>query len=149
MPSGRDDPTWVWDRLLTVTDYYQGPQKGIATFRGTPHAFESDPVEAPFTDRFLLMPIDQKLFELALEDWRLWRRWAFNAELRDPDSDQMVLPEDRERSAELKRLIGDGLKVDPDAAIRVLGELREADDITGDGHHVWAFQVHWTRSPED
>lgn len=95
------------------------------------------------------MPIDSALCELALEDWRIWRRWAFNAGLRDPDSDVMILPQDRERAAELKRLIDGRLNVDPSTAIRALGEIREAHDETGDGYQAWAYEVHWSLAPQD
>jgi hypothetical protein len=66
-----------YERVFTVTEYYDGPRKGIASFLGVPHLYEClfDEEKDGFSDQFLLTPIDTETFQLAMEDWSIWQRW--------------------------------------------------------------------------
>jgi hypothetical protein len=66
----------VFEIVYTLTDWYDGPRRGIADYHGQPHLFESDwkDGENLDADTFLLMPIDKDTFSFALEDWAIWRR---------------------------------------------------------------------------
>ncbi len=114
------------ERVYTMTDYYDGPRGGIADYHDVPHLYDSlwpeDAKHSPEPFLFLVMPIDRDTFELALEDWRIWRRWekAHKEGLETEDS-HPALPEERARHEELKKLLGGKLKVIPDLAIVVPG----------------------------
>jgi hypothetical protein len=66
-----------FEAVHTVTDYYDSPRRGIADFHGRPHAYQSlwDNSEDDWSDAFLLQPIDDETFRLAMEDWEIWNRW--------------------------------------------------------------------------
>jgi hypothetical protein len=105
----------VWDQIYTVNKYYDGPELGIADYRGKPHIYERqfDGERDDYSERFLLSPIDPELLSLVLENWEIWLRWdsAYrqgNATIKS----HPALPEDRQRHEEFSKLIGDRLKVD-------------------------------------
>jgi len=109
----------AWDRVYTVNDYYDGPVLGVADYQGQPHIYEKqfDIDEDEYTNRFLLSQIDPALFSWVMEDWGIWLRW--NAAYRKGAVDvktHPALPEDRQRHAELARLIGDRLRPDRERA---------------------------------
>jgi hypothetical protein len=58
-----------YERVYTVIDYYDGPRKGIADYRGKPHFYECifDESKNDYTDSFLLAPVDPQSFQLAME----------------------------------------------------------------------------------
>jgi hypothetical protein len=60
-----------YERVYTVVDYYDGPRKGIADYKGKPHLYECmfDESKDNYSERFLLAPLD------AMEDWAIWQRW--------------------------------------------------------------------------
>lgn len=63
-------------------------------------------VENLGADTFLLMPIDQETFALALEDWAIWRRWETAFQLgKTTQETHPALLEDKSRHEELKRLL--------------------------------------------
>jgi hypothetical protein len=132
-----------FQRVHTMTDYYDGPRGGIADFAGKPHLYASvfDDAEDVWMKTFLLMPIEEEAFALALEDWRIWRRWetAFHAGKASQDT-HPALPEDRTRHEELKRLLGSRLKINPTLATKALGEFRRSShDSEG-----YVLEVRWT-----
>ena len=65
------------DIVHTVTNYYDGPRLGIANYHGKPHFYSSvfDEAADGWSDIFLLEPIDDEAFHLAMEDWAIWCRW--------------------------------------------------------------------------
>ena len=65
------------ENVYTVTDYYDGPRRGVADFNGAPHAYRSlfDDSEDEWKSTFLLRPVDQDTLRLVLEDWKIWERW--------------------------------------------------------------------------
>jgi hypothetical protein len=76
-----------YEQVFTVTDYYDGPRKGIANYRGQPHFYECMFNEAKddYLELFQLIPRGTEIFQLAVEDWNILRRWeiAFHAEQTD------------------------------------------------------------------
>ena len=88
----------MFEVVYTVTDWNDGPRRGIANYLGKPHLFESDRRGGEDLDAhtFLLMPIDQETLTLALEDWDIWRRWeaAFH-QGKTTQEIHPALPEDR------------------------------------------------------
>lgn len=104
-----------WDRVYTINGYYDGPELGVAGYRGKPHIYEKqfDTEADNYTDRFLLSEIEPELLALVLEDWEIWLRW--NAAYRQGQvsvETHPALQEERSRHDELVRLIGDRLKPD-------------------------------------
>ncbi len=83
-----------WEPVFTISEFYNGPKSGIASFKGIPHLFapEWDRQALRFTQIFYLRQIDRQVFELELELWKIRVRWADNPALRDLDFTEMVLP---------------------------------------------------------
>ncbi len=92
------------EAVHTVTDYYDSPRRGIADFYGRPHAYQSlwDNFEDDWSDAFLLQPIHDETFRLAMEDWEIWHRWksAFHSG-RTTLETHPALPADRHRHDEV------------------------------------------------
>ena len=132
----------MFERVYTMTDYYDGPRGGIADFEGHPHAYASLFNEdiGNFDETFLLMPIDEELFRLALEDWAIWLRWedAYHAG-KTPLDTHPALSEERARHEELKRLIGDRLTPTAHASRKAKGEFRTTNANDG-----CSLDVRWT-----
>ncbi len=133
----------MFEVVHTLTDWYDGPRRGVANFQGLPHVFESEWSDGNDMDldTFLLMPIDSTTFSLALEDWKIWLRWetAFHHGTATRET-HPALPEDRERHEELERLIERRLQIDPANAIRKKAKFRvrnapEWSGVGWDGDH--------------
>ena len=107
-----EQPTREFEKVYTLPDWYDGPRRGIANFEGRPHLFESEFADlAGQQDVFVLSPVDDQTLALALEDWRIWRRWerAFHAG-NTPKETHPALPEDRERWEQLQpQLVAAGI----------------------------------------
>src|SRR6186713_1004995 len=71
LESGRGDHTaaprpgrlMAWDRVHTVTDYYDEPRRGIADVDGVPHIYEAefDHSTAEYGDTYYVSPVDEDL----------------------------------------------------------------------------------------
>lgn len=115
----------AFERVHTMTAFYDGPREGVADFRGRPHSYSSLFDESiGLSDTFLLMPIQEELLRLALEDWEIWLRWerAFHAGETTQET-HPALPADRARHDELTRLIGDRLVPKPELSRRARAEF--------------------------
>jgi hypothetical protein len=134
----------------TMTGWYDGPRSGIADYQGRPHLYESLWAETPengWTDLFMLMPIDDDTFTLAMESWSIWLRWeaAFHAGEATQDT-HPALPPDRTRQEHLDALLADRLKIDPRTAIVARGNftvLRSSNTTTSA-----SWQAQWTPTNE-
>jgi hypothetical protein len=97
-----------YECVHTVDDYYDGPRRGIADYEGNPHLYECifDESKDDYSNQFLVMPLDPETFQLAMEDWTIWKRWevAFHAGQTDL-STHPALPSDRERHNELREIL--------------------------------------------
>ena len=140
----------IFEIVHTVTEYYDGPRRGIAELHGGPHLFESEwrDNEDMDADTFLLMPIDAEVFSLALEDLAIWRRWetAFRQGNATQDT-HPALPQDRQRHEELKPLLEGHLVVDPARSIRMKAEFRIRSDPEWSGYGLRPLEVRWEQAP--
>jgi len=109
-----------YERVYTVTDYYDGPRKGIADYRGKPHLYECvfDESKDNYSESFLLAPLDTEAFRLAIEDWAIWQRWeiAYHAGKTDLNT-HPALPHESERHKELEGILETVLVIDPAKAM--------------------------------
>jgi hypothetical protein len=132
----------AYETVHTVADYYDGPRSGIANFHGAPHVYKSlwDDSEDDWSDAFLLQPVDQETFRLAMEDWAIWNRWmdAFHTGQTTLET-HPALPADRLRHDELAAILKPRLEVDSEQAIQVRGRftVRELPDSHGASAKQW------------
>jgi hypothetical protein len=142
----------MFETVYTVPSYYDGPRTGIADYHGKPHLFQSEfrdfrtglDGEPPDDDAFLLMPIDQAVFELALEDGEIWRRWEMAASLGIASIDtHPALPEEQSGHREIQRLLEGRLDVDPAKSVRKGAEFRVRNDPAWSGHGIRPLEVRW------
>jgi len=113
-------PQPSFEEVFTVTDYYDGPRQGVANYLGSPHFYDcifSDQKQ-DFTCVYHLTPVTDQIFQLALEDWAIWKRWehAFKSGKTGMDI-HPALPEDAVRHGEIESLVADHLKTDPSKSI--------------------------------
>lgn len=122
----------MFEPVHTVTDYYDGPRRGIADLDGRPHLYDAEWSSEidNYAETFLLTPVDGNVLALALEDWAIWRRWedAFHSGLVDHDS-HPALPEDRARHEELVALLAPQLVTVPERAVRKRADFRVRADV--------------------
>lgn len=122
------------EAVHTVTDYYDGPRRGIADFHSRPHAYQSlwDNSEDDWSDAFLLRPIDDETFRLVMEDWEIWNRWhrAFHSG-RTTIETHPALPADRHRHDEIAAILKPRLDIEPERAIRVRGRFTVQEFASG------------------
>lgn len=132
-----------FELVYTVQDYWDGPRQGIADFQGVPHIYERqfDKIEDDWSDTFLLAPIDEKSFNLAMDAWAIWKRHLKAVERKEVLlSTHSVLPEDKERYEQIKPAIDALLELIPVNAIRAKAEFRT---IQGSGSQA-EWQVRWS-----
>jgi hypothetical protein len=131
-----------WDELRIVDSYHDGPRTGIATFLGRPHVFECEfsKEEDAFTNRFWLMPIDDLIFQLAVERYQIFKRWktAFDSGRTTLDT-HPVLPEERGRYNELVSILGSDFRADRALSTLARAEFRRLTLGTGPED----FKVRW------
>lgn len=148
-----------FEEVFTETDYYDGPRQGIANYRGVPHFYDcvfSDEKQ-DYINRYLLTPVSDEVFQLALEDWAIWKRWeqAFKAGKTTRDT-HPALPEDRSRHQQIQSLLVGRLQTDAGQAIlrsakflilkpqeRIIGALLDllvewSEPSANPGHGIWA-----------
>jgi hypothetical protein len=136
-----------YELVFTVTDYYDGPRKGIANYQGQPHLYDCifDETADNYSESFLLTPLDSNSFQLAMEDWEIWRRWEDAFHLGKADkSTHPALPHEARRHAELKQILDKSLVTDPKKAVTRMGQF----DVLGESKLprgvVRPLQVKWT-----
>jgi hypothetical protein len=125
MPVSNSSTGKQFETVHTMTGYYDGPRSGIADYRGRPHIYESVYEDAPDgSDTFLLQPIDDETFRLALEDWAIWCRWerAFHSG-QATLATHPALPNERTRHDELEVILKPRLEVARERAFRVKGRV--------------------------
>lgn len=141
-----DDLQPGYERVFTVTDYYDGPRKGIANYNGHPHFYECvfDEAKDDYSELFRLTPLDGEIFRLAIEDWQIWERWqlAFLGGKATMDS-HLALPEDAARHAELRIFLEKSLVTDPAKAILRIGEFKIYGESDLPKGAIRPLQVTW------
>ena len=98
-----------------MTDWYDGPRRGIAEVNNRPHLYVScwTDIDSDEDDLFLLSPISDETLLLALEDWQIWQRWSIahrNGEVTAET--HPCLPNDRERHLLLQQELKTRLVLD-------------------------------------
>ena len=141
-----------YDRVFTVTDYYDGPRKGIANFRGQLHFYEclfSEDHDG-YSDLYQLTPISRKTFDLAMEDWAIWQRWegAFHARKATLES-HPALPQDRARHHEIDAVLSSSLKTDESTCIVRVGSFDVVESSTALTIAARTWRVRWTERQTD
>jgi hypothetical protein len=135
-----------YERVLTMTDYYDGPRAGIANFRGKPHAYESpfDFWKDEFADLYELRPVEDETLRLALEDWEIWLRWedAYHAGVTTRET-HPALPDDRARHDQIAPILTARLAALPGPAIRARAVFRATSGHENAGGRRW-MEVKWT-----
>ena len=109
-----------YERVFTVTEYYDGPRKGIANYQGNPHLYECvfDEARGDYSEVYRLTSLDSGTFQLAMEDWEIWRRWEFAYHDGKIDfNTHPALPHEANRHSELKLILDRVLVTDPTKAI--------------------------------
>lgn len=134
--------TCDFECVYTMTEWYDGPRRGIADFEGKPHLYEADSDDGSeeYIPTFRLTPVSTEVLALALEDWAIWERWelAFS-EGRTSRDTHPALPEERERHEQLTATIQRALVSNPSHAIRAHAEFR------GRARLGLALEVRWER----
>jgi hypothetical protein len=135
-----------YERVFTVTDYYDGPVQGIANYQGEPHFYESifDEANDEYSKLFRLTPLDAETFHLAMEDWNIWKRWEFAYLGGQTDiSTHPALPHDANRHTELKRILDGTLVTDPQKAFTRVGQFDVFGEPRLPNGVIRPLQVKW------
>lgn len=138
-----------FERVYTMSDYYDGPRGGLADFDGRPHHYSSvfDGERDEYADTFDLTPVDAETVRLALEDQAMTMRWwrAYQAGSVVPDHSRVLLG-DRARHEELVPVLRARLAALPRPVVRVRAVFRRAATF-GDGNPGRDHEVQWIPVP--
>jgi hypothetical protein len=135
-----------YDKVFTITDYYDGARAGVADFDGQPHYYECqfDELKDDWSDIFLLKPIDSETFRLAMEDWHIWEKWNAAYEDQKVSLDtHPALPEDRVRHNEISTFLKDRLKADAERDIKAKATFKIIEPKRK-GKSIARLQVKWS-----
>ena len=101
-----------YEEVFTILHYYDGPRTGVANFRGQPYFYDCifDDDKDEYSDLYHLTPLSQNIFELAKEDWVIWKRWetAFHSGQATIES-HPALPQDKPRHEEIRTILDSAL----------------------------------------
>ena len=145
MTSGELKPGYEY--VHTVTDFYDGPRKGIANYQGRPHLYECafDENKGNYSELFWLTPVDAENFQLAMEDWAIWQRWelAYHSGKAELDT-HPALPNESGRHKELASILDNSLVTDPQSAITRVGKFEALGTAPLPKGVLRPLQVEWT-----
>ena len=90
------------------------------------------------------MPITTDTFELAMEEWSIWKRWeaSYYKGLATLEMSP-ALPEDRGRYEGLQRVLVDKLSISQERSFRKRGQFRERKDGSWNGLGLKPLEVNW------
>jgi hypothetical protein len=136
-----------YDEVFTVTEYYDGPRQGIATFRGRAHFYDCifDEAKDDYSNLYRLTPVPLHIFDLAMEDWAIWERWksAFHTGRTTLES-HPALPQDRARHTEIQAVLDSALKTNKETCIIQDGLFEVLGSPTLPKGVIRPLQVKWT-----
>jgi hypothetical protein len=130
-----------YEYVHTVTDYYDGPRKGIANYQGRPHLYEC----VNYSELFWLAPVESETFQLAMEDWTIWQRWelAYHTGKTELDT-HPALPHESARHVELQGILDKVLVIDPQRAVARIGRFEALGNASLPKGVLRPLQVEWT-----
>lgn len=134
-----------FEAVHCILDWYDGAILGVADFGGRPHVFEREPDEDDSAvPAYLLSPVAEDVFALAMEDWRIWLRWeaAFHERRATIDS-HPALPADRARHEEIQRNLAGRLAVDRHSALRARAEFKVGEGQSRSAGQFRKHEVRW------
>jgi len=139
--------------VYTITDWWDGPRKGIAEFNSVPHFYESefDDARDEWPKTFLLAPLDEVTSRPALEVWPIWERWGravSEKRVARATKANPALPEDQVRRDQLEALLKDRLQIDSSKATRVTANFRRKGGEPEAIELRRPLEVSWTRVVE-
>jgi hypothetical protein len=109
------------DLIFMITDWWDGPKSGFATFHDAPHFFDGvfDELVDDYIDSYYLHPINQEILELAKEEFSIWLRWkkVFD-EGKIPIDTHPALPKDRPRFEYIRSILEPAIQIDLETAIQ-------------------------------
>ena len=117
----------LFEPVFTLTEWYDGPRKGIACYHGKPHLYESrwSNLETDLEDTFLLMPLTAEIVALALEDWAIWKRWRAAYDRKEVTLEtHPALPPERKRHNEVAVILQTELQIQEEMSFCVQGEFK-------------------------
>jgi hypothetical protein len=133
-----------YEKVFTVTEYYDGPRQGVANFKGQPHFYDCifDQERSNYSNLYRLTPVGPQIFALAEEDWAIWERWesAFHVGNTTRET-HPALPQDRARYEEIRAALDASLKTDSATCVIQVGLFEQ-----GIGQPL---QVMWTKPKQD
>jgi hypothetical protein len=96
----------MFETVHTMTDWYDGPRRGVAIVNDRPHLYEScwTNIDSDDDDVFLLSLISSETLALAIEDWQIWERWSLARKKGLVTAEaHPCLPDDRDRHLALQQ----------------------------------------------
>lgn len=117
----------VFETVHTMTDWYDGPRRGVAMVSGRPHLYEScwSDIDSIEDDVYLLSPISDTLLSAAIEDWQIWERWSRAYKSGDATLESHpALPEERTRHTDLQRILKTQLVIDENSKLAATATFR-------------------------
>lgn len=136
------DESSSFEPVHFVEGFVEGVLNGTADYRGKPHHFVLRSAEPNRAEVYQLTPLSPEVFAAVSEAWQIWQR-AEQAQRSTPSkaSALLVLPEDRERIAELRGFISNWLSAAEPSAFLADGDFEPV--ATNDGLH--SLRVKWSR----
>jgi hypothetical protein len=135
----------LYERVFTVSEYYDGPRKGVANFGGQPHFYDCCSDGDGYTDLFLLTPLTIIQLELVLEDWAIWRKWELAFHSGEATmATHPALPADRARHEKLKSLLDHVLRTDAERSVIQTGSFRVLDGSDAPVGVMRDLEVKWS-----
>jgi len=136
----------TYERVHTISDFYDCPREGIADYQGRAHRFKCqwDSVADDWTRTFALTPIDETTLRLATEQWELWRAWerSFHAG-RVPQSSHPGFGGKDARYDELEQLIAARLRDLEPLDVLLVADFRAVEGQQQHDRVAREFEVEW------
>ena len=143
--------TVAYERVYSISDYWDGPRAGAADHGGAPHIFRSvwRAAEDDWDQsRYFLHPISPEEAQWEAESWAIWRRFAGQyrgrqAPAPENPADWGALPADLDRHRELQRLLAGVRKVEQADCIVAAGSF-QAIERSPAGFVAPLLEVEWS-----
>ncbi len=115
----------LYEKVITVSDYYDGPRQGVANFQGRPYFYDCILGKADYTNHFQLTPIPTPSLKFIFEEDQISQRWqALRRSGAEVDDDKPYLPVDEARYLQLRSILAPLLKTDSKQSVTREGHFR-------------------------